>query len=674
MVQPKPASSQQPSPASARNANIDKAVLIARNIPGVTSLKTHSATSGATRQRPVASVSNGPSTEPRNSKRAFIAVDQDHDSHGPNHKRSRVAMQGSNQDKDDPRNDEIPKGSNCKSRDWLAEDGLSIKREMLEASRGHADVSYISSRPVQHTSKIPNTTTVQPITRRLIRWAVEEDPVPKHPSSTIERVSTDLASVNKTIGTRSPDDESIRSVIDGIKETVHSNKGLLDKQQTDAKVAQGFEAINQQLMLLNNESAVLRSKMNACEMGIASLNSDVGKRLTSVSERVDNTTSSIGLIQTGVVKIEHSGETVQTFLEALVNELEEWKEEVVIPLKGKEEGRDLAQRISDLETRLAGNVQNAAETVKGALDQLNRAMDKGINASILILDTHTKVHHDECAAKDVEIGNLRAEVGRLAKENQDLEKKNQAGAAAIAALLLERDGASSEAKSTAEEAEALRRKLGALEEERSKWKAAAMESHSAVSTKLVETLGKVQSGLREDFQAGNALVKTARLSDIDSMTRFETTIKALMEKNLQVERDRHEEVMRAVKDNAVEQKESWRGSHRSDSAGTSDREVFDEVLKSPWAWPTVRTVRNLAKFAVTHDKRSRESLGHSVVYRNIVPYMSGRGCTQAFEAFLGYSQPGSEYCLFAVLEKKDGEAASADGRGKTYIVLNPETS
>ncbi|KAK1595343.1 uncharacterized protein LY79DRAFT_578116 [Colletotrichum navitas] len=168
----------------------------------------------------------------------------------------------------------------------------------------------------------------------------------------------------------------------------------------------------------------------------------------------------------------------------------------------------------------------------------------------------------------------------------------------------------SEAKTTAEGAEALRRKLSALEEERSKWKVAAMESHSAVRIKLA-----------------------AKLSDVDATTRVETTIKALMEKNLQAERDRHEEV--------------------------SNREVFDEALKSPWAGPTTRTIRNLAKFAVSHDHGSRESLSHSVVYRNIVPYISGRGCTRAFEAFPDYSQPGNEYYLFAVLEKEDGEAVGA---------------
>ncbi|KAK1964857.1 hypothetical protein LY78DRAFT_658892 [Colletotrichum sublineola] len=222
-----------------------------------------------------------------------------------------------------------------------------------------------------------------------------------------------------------------------------------------------------------------------------------------------------------------------------------------------------------------------------------------------------------------------------------------------------------------------------------------MESHSAASIKLIESLDHIKSGLRDDFQAGNALIKGAKLFDIDATTRFETTIKTLIEDNQEAERDRYKELLKVSKDNALAHKE-LRGRKWSYSAGMSDREVFGEVLKSPWAGPTIRTIRKLAKFAIVHDKG--ESLSHSVVYRNIVPYISGRGCTRAFEAFLEYSQPGNEYCLFAVLEKKDSEAvgaifsrdcpdhedredclvtrcqASADGQGKTYTVLNPEAS
>ncbi|KAK2021399.1 hypothetical protein LX32DRAFT_646456 [Colletotrichum zoysiae] len=403
--------------------------------------------------------------------------------------------------------------------------------------------------------------------------------------------------------------------------------------------------------------------------------------------------SGINSMKNYVIDDELLEETAEKSVAKFEEVLEDWKKEVIGLLQRKEEGLNWSQRTKELETTLAGVVEkNTVETVNGPLNQLTQSIDE-CRGAIDALDMMNKVHQHNYDIKDSEIEALRAEISRLVKENQP-------GAAAVEALRLERDKASNEAKTAATEAETLRQKLGALEEERSKWKATAMKSHSAVSTKLVETLGKMQSGLRKDFQDGKALMKAAKQFDTDATTRVETTIKALMEKNLQAERERHEELLRAIKDNAVEQKEASRRGQRSYSAGMSDREVFDEILKSPWAGPTTRTIRNLAKFDVAHNNGSRESLSHSVVYHNIVPYMSSRGCTQAFEAFLEYSQPGNEYCLFAVLEKKNGEAAgairsgsrhcsdhkdredclvarcqaAADGQGKTYIVLNPETS
>ncbi|KAK2014789.1 hypothetical protein LZ32DRAFT_673682 [Colletotrichum eremochloae] len=605
MVRPNPTSNQQqPGPGSTRNANKDKTI---PTVTGIPRPQGQAATGGTARQKPVASFTNG------NGKRTFMTLDEDFDLLEFFNKRTRTLMQESGQEKRNPKNDKISKGSDSKDRNWLGGlDGPSIKKEMLNATEDHADVRYLFSLPACHTSKNPITPSLQPTETGNIKRAVEKD-------LAIEKIITDLACVTKAIGTGLPNEESIRSAIEGIKKTTNSIKGILEKQQMEAKVAEGFEAIKKHLNgLKDNESDVLIEKINACEMAIAS--------------NVDLTMLEINSMKDFIIDEKLLEKTAQMSVEKFEKGLEIWKEE-------------------------------------------------------------NKIHQNECAAKKVEIEKLRAEVDRLAKKNQELEEKNQVAAVTIVALSSERDSESSKAKTTAEDAEALRQKLGAMEEERSKWKAAAMESHSAASIKLIESLDHIKSGLRHDFQAGNALIKGAKLFDIDATTRFETTIKNLMEDNQKVERDRYEELLKVSKDNVLAHKE-LRGRKWSYSAGMSDREVFDEILKSPWAGPTIRTIRNLAKFAIVHDKG--ESLSHSVVYRNIVPYISGRGCTRAFEAFLDYSQPGNEYCLFAVLEKKDGEAvgaifsrdcpdhedredclvtrcqASADGQGKTYTVLNPE--
>ncbi|KAK1980132.1 hypothetical protein LZ30DRAFT_771703 [Colletotrichum cereale] len=553
-----------------------------------------------------------------------------------------------------------------------------------DAPKEHGDLSHSA----HHTSTKPITPGVWPAKTRLVKGDIEEAPDPNYPLSTIERISLDLASVNKAIGTNPPNEESTRSVIDGIEKTLRLIREILDKQQTEAKVTEGFEAIKKQLNgLRTNDSAVLIEKMNTCEMAIETSTSEIQRSLASVSKKVDFATLEIDSMKNNVIEDESIESTAQRIFEKFEKGLDGWKNEVIILLQREEAGCDSTQRMRDLETRLAGIVKkNAAETVEGPLDQLKRSVDDVANKSILMLGMQNKIHQNEVAANNAEIEKLRAEVGRLAKENQEMEKKNKTGAFTIAALRLESDVASSEARTTAVGAQALRQKLEALEEERSKWEAAAikareesaaMKSHSAVSTRLVEALGKIESGLREDFQTGNALIKAAKakLFDIDAATRVETTIKALMEGNQQAGNNRHEELLKLIKDNALVQEESSRGRRRPDSAKVSDREVFDEVLESPWAGPTTRTIRNLAKFAVTHDQGSRESISHSVVYRNI---------------------PGNEYCLFAVLEKKDGEAAgairsrdcpdhkdrddclvtrcqaSAKGLGKTCTVLNPE--
>ncbi|GKT87863.1 hypothetical protein Ct61P_05713 [Colletotrichum tofieldiae] len=124
----------------------------------------------------------------------------------------------------------------------------------------------------------------------------------------------------------------------------------------------------------------------------------------------------------------------------------------------------------------------------------------------------------------------------------------------------------------------------------------------------------------------------------------------------------------------------------------SDREVFGKVLESLWVEMATTIIRNLDKFSLVHTAGSRGSVGHSSVYRNIAPMLSKHRCTQAFEAFLEYSQPGHEYCLTAALDKKPDEMvaailsrdcpdpedrsyclvtrcqASADGQGKAYTV------
>ncbi|KAF4779129.1 hypothetical protein HER10_EVM0001241 [Colletotrichum scovillei] len=229
--------------------------------------------------------------------------------------------------------------------------------------------------------------------------------------------------------------------------------------------------------------------------------------------------------------------------------------------------------------------------------------------------------------------------------------------------------------------------------------------------KLTEALERTSTYVTpEAFSAEVAIRQKAEADLTDSQATLrgmESTLKAergfqiLVKGTEESSQERHQELMTAIARTLIP-KEMSRRRARSSSPGrphaSSDHDALTKLQSTPWCQPVGFVIQSFSNFDVSHDEGSRTSVNHGSIFRNIAHLLSESKGAQAFQAFLEYSAPDNTYCLIAAIKASEGRPVlslsatghcldhegqdgrciltkcetSADGAGKSYIVLRPQ--